>query len=175
MSLDALRAGLAAPPQRRRRGPLVAALGLVLVIAGGATVWARTTTPGVVPAAQTARRSRPPTVPSTTSTTAAFVRVWPTTTLPPLVVQHGGASFAVGSEGDQTVVGAFRCGEPLLALLRGDDVFVFAAWASAGVDAIGAPVGHVDGARGLRAEPDADGCDALVVDRTEEAPVRLHP
>ncbi|MBV8693329.1 MAG: hypothetical protein JOY57_16845 [Actinobacteria bacterium] len=177
MSLEALRIRLTAPPERRRRGPLVAASVLVIVIAVAVAFWARPTTPRVVAAVQSTRRFRPApsTLPSTTSTTAAAVRVWPTTTLPPLVVQHGDGQFAVGAADDHVAVGAFRCADQVLALLRGDDVFLFTSWADYGVDAVGAPVGHVDGATGLHAEPSGDGCDAIVVDRTEEAPVRINP
>ena len=113
---------------------------------------------------------------TTTTTTDAPVRVWPTTTLPPLIVQQGKASYAVGAEGDITATGRWKCGAPTLALVRRDgDVFVFTSWAS-DADVVAVPVGHVDGAKGVRAEDaDADGCDELVVDRTDGAPARLRP
>ena len=72
--------------------------------------------------------------------------------------------------------GRWHCKAPTLALARHDgDVFVFTSWAS-DADVVAVPVGHVDGAKGLRAEDsDADGCDELVVDRADGAPVRLRP
>jgi hypothetical protein len=111
--------------------------------------------------------------PTTTSTTTAAAAA----STAPLVVEHAGASYAVGTGGDRTVVGRFRCGDPLLALVRADgDIFVFTSWASAGADVVGAPIGHVDGARDVRVEDaDGDGCDELVVVRADGTSERLTP
>jgi len=183
MSLDTLRAGLATAPARPRRGRLlIAVVTVAMAGAGAAAVWARTTTPGVVRTAQTAGPRHAPAAPSTTSTTSAPARVWPTTTTTaavarsaPLLVEHDGASFAVGAAGDRTVVGRFGCGDPLLAVLRADgDAFLFATWASGGADVVGAPIGHVDNARDVHVEDaDGDGCDELVVVRADGTSERL--
>ena len=162
---------------------MIAAAAVALVLAMAAAVWARTTTPRVVSAARTAGRRHPPAAPSTTSTTAAPARVWPTTTTTaaasstPLVVVHAGASYAVGAVGDRVFVGRFRCGAPVPALVRADgDIFVFATWAVAGADVVGAPIGHVDNGRDVRIEDaDGDGCDELVVVRADGTSERLTP
>lgn len=75
------------------------------------------------------------------------------------------------------VVGRFRCGDPIAALLRSDgDLFLFPTWASSGSGVVGAPIGHVDNASDVRVEDaDGDGCDELVVVRADGTSERLTP
>ena len=180
MSLETLRAGLVPKPRRGRRrlivvsslagAVLVATVGLGTALAGRRTPSHATSAPAANPVG--VARS----LPSTTETTAAPVRVWPTTTLPPQVVRNGDAAFAVEG-GAFTAVGRFRCDAPMLALVRRDGAaFLFASWATAGADVVAAPIGHVDQPRGLRVQDsDGDGCDELLVDNGGGLPVVLRP
>ncbi|HET9608365.1 MAG TPA: hypothetical protein VFP06_02085, partial [Acidimicrobiales bacterium] len=82
-------------------------------------------------------------------------------------VDAGIARWSLGDPGDQVVLGDWDCdGEASAALLRPDpgEVFAFAAWAEAGDDLTVEATDRVDGAVGIRSQPDGPGCDELVVD-----------
>jgi hypothetical protein len=82
-------------------------------------------------------------------------------------VDAGVARWSVGEPGDHVALGDWDCdGEASPALLRPrtGEVFVFAAWAEAGEDLTVGAGDQVDGAVGIRAEPDGPDCDDLVVD-----------
>lgn len=82
-------------------------------------------------------------------------------------VDAGVARWSLGDPGDHVALGDWDCnGEAGAALLRPGtgEVFVFAAWAETGEDLTVDASDRVDGAVGIRAEPDGVGCDDLVVD-----------
>jgi hypothetical protein len=180
MSLDSLRAGLVPRSRaRRRRLATVVTTAVALAVTGAglaAAVWARQTPPRVVRRAQTTETTGRVREASSTSTSMVSVRVWPTTTLPPVVVRAGDGTYAVEA-GGFTAVGRFSCGGPLLAMVRQDgDAYLFRGWATTGADVVAALIGHVDEPRGARAEDaDGDGCDEVVVDRAGSAPVTIRP
>lgn len=109
------------------------------------------------------------------------VRVWPSE---PLHFRDGvltvdGTRYALGLPGDAVVAGDWGCtGRRTLALLRPatGEVFVFDGWPDAGQETTARPVGHIDGATGVRAlDADGDGCDDLEVTRPGAPPVHLEP
>ena len=82
-------------------------------------------------------------------------------------VDAGISRWSLGEPGDQVVLGDWDCdGEASAALLRpgSGEVFVFAAWAEVGEDLTVEATDRVDGAVGIRSQPDGPGCDELVVD-----------
>lgn len=83
-------------------------------------------------------------------------------------VAVGAARWRLGEPGDVVAVGRWDCGGSVFpALLRPatGDVFVFWRWAPHGQAVTAEPIERVAGATSIRAEPTADGCDQLVVDR----------
>jgi hypothetical protein len=83
-------------------------------------------------------------------------------------VEAGASRWVLGEPGDVVAVGSWDCsGSAFPALLRPatGDVFVFRTWAAAGEPVTVESRHRVDGARDIRAEPVADGCDALVIER----------
>jgi len=95
------------------------------------------------------------------------------------VVEAAGWRWAVGQEGDVVAVGDWTCGgRRSLAVLRPStgEVYAFSGWATAGADVAAPVVGRVVGGQALRtADIDGDGCNELVVERTNGAPAVLHP
>jgi hypothetical protein len=93
----------------------------------------------------------------------------------PLVVEghtvaSGDARWSLGQAGDVVAVGDWDCdGASSPAVLRPatGDVFVFPGWAPADAPLTVPALRTVPGAAALRPEPDADGCDALVVERRD--------
>jgi tRNA A-37 threonylcarbamoyl transferase component Bud32 len=93
------------------------------------------------------------------------------------VVEAAGLRWAVGEADDAVAVGDWSCsGIRSLAVLRTStgEVFAFTGWATPDHD-VGAPLlARVAGARALRAaDLDGDGCNELVVERSEGAPAVL--
>lgn len=93
------------------------------------------------------------------------------------VVEAAGRRWQVGDASDIVAVGDWSCsGTRALAVLRPStgEVFAFAGWAAAGQPLDAPLVGRVAGARALRAaDIDGDGCNELVVERSEGAPAVL--
>ena len=137
--------------RRRRLRPFAA----VLVAAGviiGAALWVAT---GNHPHRRTASPSACPAV-------DAGCR--------PVADRHGtittdGRSWSLGQAGDVVVLGRWRCGPALPALLRPltGQVWVFTNWATSAAGTPGTPVATLIGATSLVVVPGSHGCDGLAV------------
>jgi hypothetical protein len=76
-----------------------------------------------------------------------------------------GSRFRIGRPGDVVVIGRWQCRAAFPAVLQPPTgrVWAFDSWAPAGASRPGRLVAEVPGARSLRVDPDASGCDRLVV------------
>jgi hypothetical protein len=82
------------------------------------------------------------------------------------VLEAGSARFAIGAAGDAVVVGDWDCdGGRTAALLTGERLVVFDAWADPGADLVAREVATVEGANGLAVVRGADGCERPSVSR----------
>ncbi len=85
-------------------------------------------------------------------------------------VDAGTARWTLGEPGDVVAVGDWDCdGEASAALFRPStgDVFFFSAWAPSDEPVTVGASQRVVGGVGLRAQPDGEGCDHLVVERAD--------
>ena len=83
------------------------------------------------------------------------------------IVDAGVARWSLGEPGDLVTLGDWDCdGEASAALLRPatGDVFVFSAWAESDEPMTVTATRRVDGGVAIRAVPDEQGCDRLMVD-----------
>ena len=94
-------------------------------------------------------------------------------------VEVDGVAYHIGDPGDVAATGDWDCdGEPTAALLRpsSGSVFVFEGWADADNDLVATALTTIDGATGLRAEPNDDGCDRLIVESPDgDIPFAVEP
>ena len=145
-------------PRRRRRWPLVVSA----VVAGT----------GVLVGALAIGDGRPPEVFTETEPAerAALNYV-------DGVLEANGARYAVGQAGDRVALGDWSCdGRVTLVLLRPSTgrLYRFDGWADAAADAPAQSIGEVSGATSVRrGHADHDGCDELVVDRSNGPPVTV--
>src|SRR5690606_29281617 len=82
-------------------------------------------------------------------------------------IDAGVARWSLGEPGDVVVLGSWHCdGDASAALLRPatGEMFFFSDWAGQGEPLTVGASRQVAGAVGIRADPDGDGCDRLVVD-----------
>jgi hypothetical protein len=127
----------------------------------------------------------PPPSPTTTAApaveTSLPTQVWPVPAAggPAPTLEIGGRRYSVGQPGDVAVADVPGCGNmPRVAVLRPatGTVYAFTAIADAGVDTSAVPIGTVAGASGLAfRDADGDGCNDIVVTRTQGDPVVLSP
>lgn len=98
--------------------------------------------------------------------------------LPGGVLTTSSGRFAVGSAGDQVVLGRWDCGPvglPAVLDPATSTVWVFDRWPTPGGDVAGRALGRVAGAVTLAVAPNSRGCDGVKVIREGRAAVVLQP
>jgi len=93
------------------------------------------------------------------------------------MVTTGNGRYLIGAADDPVVVGRWRCGGPLPALLQlsSGKVWAFEEWPVAGSKLAGRLIAQVDGASSLTVDPKPDGCDRLLVIRRNDPALPVDP
>ena len=93
------------------------------------------------------------------------------------MVTTGNGRYLIGAAADPVVVGRWRCGGPLPALLQltTGTVWAFDEWPVAGSRLPGRLIAHLDGASSLTVDPKPDGCDRLLVIRRTDPALPVDP
>lgn len=165
-----------APAPERRRARLAAAGAAAVGVATVGVAMASATVLGPGGGADAPRRAptpRPPAVPGECAAVPAPAADVDGDGCPEALsvrdrtVDGGVARWSLGEPGDHVALGDWDCdGQASAAVVRPGtgEVFVFAGWTEAGEAVTVDPSERVDGAVGIRAQPDGAGCDDLVVD-----------